>query len=102
MPDDMVPEGDDLSGFVIAVEAGFDPNYPSDYAEEPAGFMTGQLRVLGGLVWSDLYTFAQALVAHPEDLWPLAMYLPEYPWEVSVGATVPARVAEVNLEPELY
>ncbi|TLD39607.1 hypothetical protein E2P81_ATG00594 [Venturia nashicola] len=86
MPDGMTPEGD-FGGFVTAVEAGFDPNDPGDHAEESPGF-TGQLRILGGLIWSDLYALAKAQVAYPEDLWPLAMY---HPWKVFVGATVPVQ-----------
>lgn len=86
MPDDMTPKGD-FGGFVTAVEANFDPSDPGDHADESPGF-TGQLRVLGGLVWSDLYALAQAQVAYPEDLWPLAM---SHPWKVFVGSTVPAQ-----------
>lgn len=79
MPDDMIPEGDDFSGFVIAVEAGFDPNYSSDYAEESAGF-TGQLHVLGaagtvGFVYFCASTggSSRRLVATGD--------VPEYPWK---------------------
>ncbi|QDS72687.1 hypothetical protein FKW77_003087 [Venturia effusa] len=86
MPDDMTPEGD-FGGFVTAVEANFDPSDPGDHADESPGF-TGQLRILGGLIWSDLYALAQAQVAFPEDLWPLAM---DHPWKVFVGATTPAQ-----------
>lgn len=86
MPDGMTPEGD-FGGFVTAVEAEYDPNDPGDHADESPGF-TGQLRILGGLIGSDLYALAQAHVAFPEDLWPLAMY---HPWKVFVGATVPAQ-----------
>lgn len=86
LPDDRAPAGD-FGGFVTAVEAGFDPNDPGDHADESPGF-TGQLRVLGGLVWSDLYALAQAQVAYPEDLWPLAMY---HPSKVFVGPTVSAQ-----------
>lgn len=86
LTDGMTPEGD-FDGFVTAVEAGFDPNDPGDHADESPGF-TRQLRILGGLIWHDLYGLAQAQVAYPEDLWPLAMY---HPWKVFVGATVPAQ-----------
>lgn len=74
MPEDMTLQGD-FCGFVTAVEAGFDPNELGNHADKSPGF-TGQLRILGGLIWSDLYAVSQAQVAYPEDLWPLAMYQP--------------------------
>jgi hypothetical protein len=86
VPDDMIPTGD-FGGFVTAVEANFDPNDPGDHAEESPGF-TGRLRILGSLIWSDLYALAQAQAAYPEDLWPLATH---HPWNVFVGPSVPAQ-----------
>jgi hypothetical protein len=82
----MTPTGD-FYGFVTAVEADFDPNDPGDHADESPGF-TGQLRIHGGLIWSDLYALAKAQVAYPEDLWPLAM---DHPWKVYVGPTIPTQ-----------
>jgi hypothetical protein len=83
MPADIRPAGD-FGGFLTAVEANFDPDNPGEHAEESPGF-TGQMRVLGSLIWSDLYALAAAQTAYPEDLWPLAM---NHPWQVYVGPYV--------------
>jgi hypothetical protein len=84
---ELKPAGD-FGGFVTAVEANFDRDDPGEHAEESPGF-TGEMRVLGSLVWSDLYALAAAQTAYPEDLWPLAM---NHPWQVYVGPSV--RVQE--------
>jgi hypothetical protein len=83
MPAGVKPAGD-FGGFVTAVEANFDPNNPGEHAEESPGF-TGHMRVLGSLVWSDLYALGASQTAYPEDLWPLAM---KHPWQVYVGPSV--------------
>jgi hypothetical protein len=83
VPADVTPAGD-FGGFVTAIDASFDPNNPGDHADESPGF-TGHLRILGGLIWSDLFALATAQTAYPEDLWPLAMH---HPWKVFVGPTV--------------
>jgi hypothetical protein len=83
MPTEVMSAGD-FGGFITAVEADFDPDDPGEHADESPGF-TGQMRILGSLVWSDLYALAAAQTAYPEDLWPLAM---NHPWQVYVGPSV--------------
>jgi hypothetical protein len=78
---------DNFGGFVTAVDAGFDPNDPGEHAEESPDF-SGRMRILGNLLWSDLFALGKAQAASAEDLWPLAMH---HPWQVYVGPVVPKQ-----------
>jgi hypothetical protein len=80
------------TGFVIAVDASFDPDEPNEHADESPGF-TGELRILGSLVWSDLYAMLAAQTQGPAELWPLAM---NHPRQVYVGPTVPEQIQRWN------
>lgn len=78
----------DFSGFVLAVDADFDPKEGISRPDESPGY-TGQMRVLGGLVWGDLYASFASQSALLEDLWPLAI---DHPNQVYVGPTTPMQV----------
>lgn len=78
----------DTGGFVTAVDVEFDPNDRGGHAEESPHY-PGQLRVLGNLVYPDLYAMLAAQTQGPEELWPLAMNHPEL---VYTGPTVKAQV----------
>ncbi|KAJ5539517.1 hypothetical protein N7513_007849 [Penicillium frequentans] len=78
----------DFSGFVLAVDADFDPKVGISRPDESPGY-TGQMRVLGGLVWGDLYASFASQSALLEDLWPLAI---DHPNQVYVGPTTPMQV----------
>lgn len=73
---------------MIAVDVGFDGSDRGEHAEE-SPLYTGHLRILGSLVWSDLYSMAAAQTQYPEELWPLAMNHPDL---VYTGPTVRVQV----------
>ncbi|KAL4862855.1 hypothetical protein BDV12DRAFT_202673 [Aspergillus spectabilis] len=80
----------DFQGHILAVDADFDPNEPNEHAEESPGFQ-GHLRILGNLVWSELYPMLTMQSASLEDLWPMAM---EHPLKVYTGLTVPSQLEQ--------
>lgn len=75
----------DFSGFLLAVEPKFDPAEGASRPDESPGY-SGQVRILGSLIWSDMYPLLQSQSSRLEDMWPLAM---EHPNQVYVGPTVP-------------
>ncbi|KAL4902917.1 hypothetical protein BDW74DRAFT_54542 [Aspergillus multicolor] len=79
-----IPTGD-FTGFVLAVDPDFDPAEGPDRPDETPGFY-GQLRVLGSLVWGDLFGMLASQCAILEDLWPLAL---DHPDHVYAGPLVP-------------
>ncbi|KAF3396416.1 hypothetical protein F1880_006588 [Penicillium rolfsii] len=86
----IVPEFDpsDFAGFVLAVDPSFDPQEGPSRPDESPGY-NGHMRVLGGLVWGDLYALLESQSASLEDLWPLARH---HPNQVYVGPPVPLQV----------
>ncbi|KAF7586394.1 hypothetical protein BBP40_008944 [Aspergillus hancockii] len=84
---DFIPAGD-FSGFVLAVDAHYDPKEGLERPEESPGFY-GQMRILGNLIWGDLYAMLLSQSAFLSDLWPLAL---DHPNQVYVGPTVPLQV----------
>ena len=75
----------DFAGFLLAVDPEFDPDNGSEPSDESPGY-DGQMRILGSLVWSDLYSLLLSQTADLEDYWPLAS---EHPNMVYVGPTIP-------------
>jgi hypothetical protein len=75
----------DFAGFLLAVDPDFDPKEGIERPDESPEY-SGQMRVLGSLIWSDLYSLFSSQTAQLEDFWPLAM---EHPNQVYVGPTVP-------------
>ncbi|KAL4819598.1 hypothetical protein BDW67DRAFT_193921 [Aspergillus spinulosporus] len=78
----------DFTGFVLAVDPEFDPQEGPDRPDETPGFF-GQLRILGSLVWGDLFGMLASQCAILEDLWPLAI---DHPDQVYAGPLVPLVV----------
>lgn len=78
----------DFAGFVLAIDPSFDPLEGISRPDESPGY-TGQMRILGSLVWGDLYALLQSQSADLDGLWPLAMH---HPNQVYVGPTVPLQV----------
>lgn len=78
----------DFTGFVLAVDADYDPKEGPGRPDESPG-SCGQMRVLGSLIWTELYAMHTSQNALLEDLWPLAIDHPNY---VYVGPTVPLQV----------
>jgi hypothetical protein len=73
---------------VTAVDVAFDPDERGEHAEE-SPFYSGFLRILGSLIYCDLYAMVAAQTQYPEELWPLAMNHPDL---VYAGPTVRAQV----------
>ncbi|KAJ5646997.1 hypothetical protein N7490_003369 [Penicillium lividum] len=78
----------DFSGFVLAVDPKFDPKEGIERPDESPGYI-GQMRILGSLVWGDLFAHFKSQCAILEDLWPLAI---DHPNQVYVGAITPLQV----------
>ncbi|KAL5341083.1 hypothetical protein BJX70DRAFT_396139 [Aspergillus crustosus] len=76
----------DFTGFVVAIHAEYDPAEGPERPDETPGYY-GQMRILGSLVWGDLYAMLSSQSAILEDLWPLAM---EHPNQVYIGPVVPS------------
>lgn len=75
----------DFTGFLLAVDPHFDPEEGSSRPDESPGY-SGQMRILGSVVWSDLYSLLASQTSDLEDYWPLAS---EHPNMVYVGPTIP-------------
>ncbi|KNG89476.1 hypothetical protein ANOM_002278 [Aspergillus nomiae NRRL 13137] len=84
---EFIPSGDH-SGFVLAVDAHYDPKEGIERPDESPGYY-GQMRILGNLIWGDLYAMLSSQSALLEDLWPLAI---NHPNGVYTGPTVPMQV----------
>ncbi|GAB1209722.1 hypothetical protein APSETT445_008503 [Aspergillus pseudonomiae] len=83
---EFIPSGDH-SGFVLAVDAQYDPKEGIERPDESPGYY-GQMRILGNLIWGDLYAMLSSQSALLEDLWPLAI---NHPNGVYTGPTVPMQ-----------
>ncbi|KAJ5950621.1 uncharacterized protein N7479_009034 [Penicillium vulpinum] len=75
----------DFTGFLLAIDPEFDPEKGISRPDESPGY-SGQMRILGSLVWSDLYSLLSSQTSGLEDHWPLAS---EHPNMVYVGPTIP-------------
>ncbi|CEJ59910.1 hypothetical protein PMG11_08510 [Penicillium brasilianum] len=78
----------DFAGFVLAIDPHFGPEQGAGRPDESPGYI-GHMRIVGCLVWGEMYAFLEAQSALLEDMWPLAMY---HPYQVYVGPTVPLQV----------
>jgi hypothetical protein len=65
--------------------------YSSKSIEETAPGYKWELRVLGSLVFEDVYPLVASLAQRPRDLWPYACL---HPMQVYVGPTVPSQEKE--------
>ncbi|KAJ5135333.1 uncharacterized protein N7515_004611 [Penicillium bovifimosum] len=77
----------DFTGFLLAVDGSFDPVEGIERPDESPGY-SGQMRILGSLIWGDLYSLLSSQTARLEDIWPLAI---EHPNLVYVGPTIPLQ-----------
>lgn len=66
------------------------PYRPEVIREQSPGY-TNQMRVLGRLLFDDLYPQLSGLVQRPRDLWPLAML---HPYQVYIGIPVKGQLEE--------
>ncbi|PLB47601.1 hypothetical protein P170DRAFT_359206 [Aspergillus steynii IBT 23096] len=89
-----LPLRGDFTGFVLAVDADYDPKEPLERPDESPGHH-GQMRILGSLIWSDLFSGLSSQSAYPEDLWPLAL---DHPNQVYVGPTVPLTISDWRMQ----
>lgn len=79
-----IPPGN-TTGFVLAIDPEYDLEEGPERDDEIPGFL-GHLRVLGSLIWGDLYAMLVSQSTLLEDLWPLAIDHPDY---VYTGPLVP-------------
>ncbi|KAF7554439.1 hypothetical protein G7Z17_g2905 [Cylindrodendrum hubeiense] len=68
-------------GFVLAVDADFDPTDTDQGRNEESPGYSGAVRVLGSLLWDDLGAQFQMQTQQLVDLWPLAMNNPALIYE---------------------
>jgi hypothetical protein len=84
---------------VLLVEAGFDPKNPTYFPKKSQIYRgevppyQGQVRVLGSLVWSDVFAFLASEAQFLADLWSLAVMHPSH---VYVGPIVKSQEMEYN------
>ncbi|KAJ5561586.1 hypothetical protein N7461_000347 [Penicillium sp. DV-2018c] len=76
-----------FAGFLLAIDSSFDPEEGIERPDESPGY-SGQMRILGSLIWGDLYSLLSSQTACLEDIWPLAI---EHPNLVYVGPTIPLQ-----------
>lgn len=90
----------DFKGHVLAVDADFEaPASTTDAGKEsdPTKY-TGQMRVLGNLVWSEVYPMLMLQSANIETL---NMRARDHPMKVYTGPTVPSQVVPWNKRNEV-
>lgn len=88
----------DFQGYVLAVDATFDDSTTAnetadgtataDSQDEGLEYQ-GQMRILGNLVWSELFPMKMLQSVPLENTWPQAL---EHPNKVYTGPTVPSQV----------
>lgn len=76
----------DFKPFVLAVDAQYDHKNPYICEKEAPGYK-GEMRILGSLVWSDLYS--RLVDLSPFSMW---AYARDHPNQVYTGPTVPLQV----------
>ncbi|RAH47397.1 uncharacterized protein BO95DRAFT_513093 [Aspergillus brunneoviolaceus CBS 621.78] len=81
----------DFRPHILAIDADFTPSSVPDERKAKSPGYTGQMRILGNLVWSELYALSVMQPTELIDLWLLAM---EHPQKVYTGAVVPSQIQE--------
>lgn len=80
----------DFRGHVLAVDADFEaPAAPDTDKEADPTKYTGQMRVLGNLVWSEIYPM---LILQSANIETLNMRARDHPMKIYTGPTVPSQV----------
>ncbi|KAL3450268.1 hypothetical protein BJX65DRAFT_270481 [Aspergillus insuetus] len=64
-------------------------DFPILFPQPPPSKYTGHMRIIGNLIWSELYALVARNAATLEDLFPLAM---EHPQKLYAGLTVPSQI----------
>lgn len=72
-------------GFIMAIDADFDPNEPDDERSEESPGYSGVVRVLGSILWDDLGALVKTQTQHLFDVWPLAMNHPDSVYQGPLG-----------------
>jgi len=88
----IAPYGD--RGYILVVEADFDPNHPEARLDESPGYK-GQLKVLGNLLWSDIFSQSFFGTQYIQVLWPCAML---HPNKVYSGPVVGTQLVQWEFE----
>lgn len=88
----------DFQGYVLAVDTTFDDSTTTNEtadgtatpdSEDEGLKYQGQMRILGNLVWSELFPLKMLQSVPLENFWPQAR---EHPNKVYTGSTVPSQV----------
>jgi hypothetical protein len=77
----------DFGGHLRLIDTMFDAIDPQFIKESAPGYK-GEVKILGSLVFDDLYPLIASLTQRPIDLWPLAIL---HPSQVYTGPTVPSQ-----------
>jgi hypothetical protein len=85
--DNIVKPAGDRGGYVLAIEANFNPNTTDPRAFEYPGYI-GQVHILGSLLWHDFYALLASRAQELKHFWPFAM---GHPMKVYVGPTVASQ-----------
>jgi hypothetical protein len=78
----------DNDGYLKLIDTA---TYRPELINQAAPGFNNQMRVLGRLIYDDLYPQLAGLVQRPRDLWPLAML---HPYQVYVGYPIKGQMAE--------
>ncbi|KAL2816558.1 hypothetical protein BJX63DRAFT_430251 [Aspergillus granulosus] len=81
----------DFQSHLLAIDANYDPTLPPYSRTDECPGYTGHMRILGNLVFSDLYAMVARNLASIWDLWPLAM---EHPQNIYTGPVAPTQLNE--------
>lgn len=80
-------------GFILAVDAKFDPRETTPDEESPG--YNGSMRVLGSLLWDDLGAMGLMQNQRLKDLWPLAFNNPSFIYEGPLPRSIMPSSASV-------
>jgi len=84
------PPGE-TGGYILAVDATYDPNDTDRERPEESPGYDGTLRILGSVLWDDVSALRALQTQFLEDLWPLAMH---HPLGVYTGAVTQVQKTE--------
>jgi hypothetical protein len=87
-----------MKGHILAIEADFDPDDPKNHPDTFLGY-TGELRILGNLVCSELYPMLFLQSTSLKYLWQMAM---EHPRKVCTGFAVPVLIERWRGERNIF
>ncbi|KAL2861829.1 hypothetical protein BJX68DRAFT_223360 [Aspergillus pseudodeflectus] len=88
-PPATVSEGQSNNTDAKSSDANKNDDFPTLFPQPPPPKYTGHMRILGNLIWSELYALVARNAATLEDLFPLAL---EHPQKLYTGLTVPSQI----------